>query len=645
SDLAGNESLAASGLDITVDTLIPETPTAPDLAAADDTGASNTDNITFTTKGLTFSGTVPLSKNASTVSLFIDKTTEGVLGAFDVTEEVIGTGAVDQMTGMWSIDTNLTEGTYVIRSFATDVAGNQSAASVDGVPVNVVVDTTAPLAPTNLDLDAADDSGSSPTDNITKVNQDLTITGSGVIGATVELYETIGSGTALVGSGVVNASGIFSIEVAPLGMLSVVADGVHTYTAVQYDTAGNKSLSSSPALAITIDTKGPNVSYDSSYYNAATNTLTLQGQGFKEITLSTVDVTAVSIDTNDDATDEVTLAASGTVVAIVDDRTLTVTLNNANAAAFEASKDFGNLGFLNNELNPLDLLDITFKFAGTDVAGNTSTGATTDLGILGAQNDTGIQRDYLVDLSAASGAVDETFGDNVAQIDFTTVNTLRFEGVSAAQLSVSANKMDGFNVSDTSVLGEGTSNAVDIINTGGAPSFAGLGLTFVDGSQFQDNTGGASTTLRSGSGNDQLLAGNAGDRLLGNAGNDLLVGGNGSDSIYGGSGDDILFGDSGNDYLSGGSGSDSFLFTGFDGHDVITGFGSTDVIHTLGFESVGSAEDLRALAVQSGADTLLVLGEGDNSVRLLGTIAANLTAANFAVDSFYVLRGDFVSGF
>src|SRR5207249_5815077 len=61
-DVAGNTSVASSGLVVTIDIILPNIPSAPDLTDASDDGASNTDNITSITTP-TFTGTAdPLTK-------------------------------------------------------------------------------------------------------------------------------------------------------------------------------------------------------------------------------------------------------------------------------------------------------------------------------------------------------------------------------------------------------------------------------------------------------------------------------------------------------------------------------------------------------------------------------------------------------
>ncbi|MGE4155913.1 MAG: Ig-like domain-containing protein, partial [Hydrogenophaga sp.] len=104
-----------------VDTTPPTPPSAPDLAAEDDSGVSDTDNITVYTTGLNFSGT---AEAGATVSLFVDANSNGVI---DSGELVLGTGVATG--GNYSIDTSLVVGNYKVRAIATDLAGNVSAAS------------------------------------------------------------------------------------------------------------------------------------------------------------------------------------------------------------------------------------------------------------------------------------------------------------------------------------------------------------------------------------------------------------------------------------------------------------------------------------------------------------------------------------
>jgi hypothetical protein len=112
-DTAGNLSAPSAALTIRVDTTPPAAPTGLDLAAVDDTGSSNTDNITSQTSGLTISGTAEANAR---VELFNGTT-------------LLGATTANATTGAFSLDVTLTEGTRSITAKATDTAGNVSLAS------------------------------------------------------------------------------------------------------------------------------------------------------------------------------------------------------------------------------------------------------------------------------------------------------------------------------------------------------------------------------------------------------------------------------------------------------------------------------------------------------------------------------------
>nr|WP_248595608.1 Ig-like domain-containing protein [Candidatus Accumulibacter phosphatis] len=144
----------------------------------------------------------------------------------------------------------LAEGSYAagaVEIQQTDVAGNNS--TVGSNAEAIVIDQTPPVAPSGLDLAAADDSAND-TDNITNVTTALTISVAGENDATLELFDDdnddgiVDAGESL-GYGTV-AGGTYSFDVA-------LAEGVHKIKAIQTDVAGNPSPVST-ALEITIDT-------------------------------------------------------------------------------------------------------------------------------------------------------------------------------------------------------------------------------------------------------------------------------------------------------------------------------------------------------------------------------------------------------
>jgi hypothetical protein len=106
----------------------------------------------------------------------------------------------------------------------------------------ITLDTTADAATGTPDLQAASDTGSSNSDNITN-DTTPTFDISCVTGSTVQLYsDAVATGTSAVCAG--------STVTLTAGTLSA---GSRSITAVQTDPAGNASPAST-ALAITLDT-------------------------------------------------------------------------------------------------------------------------------------------------------------------------------------------------------------------------------------------------------------------------------------------------------------------------------------------------------------------------------------------------------
>ncbi len=221
-DVAGNTSVASGALSTTIDTAAPAAPPTPDLNAASDSGASNSDDITSNTV-LQLDGTAEAN---STVQIL-----DGV--------SVLGTTPANG-AGNWSFTTGtLSAGVHSFTVRATDAAGNQSTASG---ALSVTIDTSAPAAPSTPDLNAANDSGPSPTDNYTN-NTVLQLDGTAEANSTVELFDGVTS----LGTTTASAGGLWSFTTGTL------SSGAHSFTATAKDAAGNTSVASG-ALSVTIDT-------------------------------------------------------------------------------------------------------------------------------------------------------------------------------------------------------------------------------------------------------------------------------------------------------------------------------------------------------------------------------------------------------
>ena len=215
-DVAGNISSASSSLSVTLDTTAPAAPGKPDLLASSDSGASSTDNITNVNRP-SFSGS---GENGATITLFDGST-------------IIGTGTVSG--GVWSITaaTALIEGANSITAKQTDVAGNTSGTAIR---LNVNLDTTTPAVTAALTSDTGDSSSDSMTNN-------AALNGTGDANTVVTLME----GDTVLGTTTADDTGAWSFT-------PELADGEHTITSSETDTAGNTGTAS---VDFTLDTDAP----------------------------------------------------------------------------------------------------------------------------------------------------------------------------------------------------------------------------------------------------------------------------------------------------------------------------------------------------------------------------------------------------
>ncbi|MGJ0429259.1 Ig-like domain-containing protein, partial [Methylobacter sp.] len=306
----------------------------PDITAPAAPAISSVEDNTGAVQG-------PVASGGST-----DDTTPTVNGSGATPGDTItlydGTTAIGSTTvapdGTWSItpESPLPEGNHNLTVTATDPAGN---ASTPSDPYNVVIDTTAPTAPSIGSV--TDDVGAvqgpvangGSTDDATP-----TVNGSGAApGDTITLYD----GDAVIGSTTVDASGNWSITPA-----TSLPEGHHTLSVTATDPAGNKSTSSDPYVII-VDTTAPSNGdgQNSITFNDGGDEL-LSGAEAASVTLSGLveagaTVTGISIT---DGSSVLTVAAadisvSGGVVSVsgqdlsgLNDGTLTVTMSVTDAA-------------------------------------------------------------------------------------------------------------------------------------------------------------------------------------------------------------------------------------------------------------------------------------------------------------------------
>ncbi|MEZ0168380.1 Ig-like domain-containing protein [Microvirga sp. TS319] len=295
----------------------PPAPELPDLFQADDSGSSNSDNITANAMPA-FGGFGALP--GATVNLYAD----GVL---------IGT-ATANAAGIWTTNpfARLSEGDHVITARVVDKAGVESA---DSPPLKVTIDYTAPSAPSVPDLTTASDTGLSGADNITG-DTTPTFTGTADAGETVRLY----ADGIQVGSTTADASGNWTITANTLDQ------GTYTITARAVDTAGNASWDSQ-GLRVTIDTAAPVLDANGS------------GAGMTSSTTHTEDGGAVRITTSDATlTDAGTISGLTLVMAAAPDGSLERIAYNP---AFNGGASLMSLGLTGS----YDPATHTFTISGT----------------------------------------------------------------------------------------------------------------------------------------------------------------------------------------------------------------------------------------------------------------------------------------
>ena len=129
---------------------------------------------------------------------------------------------------------------------AVDEAGNVSSASD---ALTITIDTVAPNAPPQPDLDSNSDSGTSNSDNLTN-DTTPTLVGTAEANSKVEIF----NGSSSLGTVQAHpTTGDWSFTVS-----TALGDGNHSFTAKPFDVAGN-ALAASPNLSITIDASAPAV--------------------------------------------------------------------------------------------------------------------------------------------------------------------------------------------------------------------------------------------------------------------------------------------------------------------------------------------------------------------------------------------------
>ena len=231
-DPAGNTGPASAAVSFTVDT---SAVTSPSITTVQDNQGTIqgavAENSSTDDRQPTITGTAP----AGTTIRVYDGAAE------------LGSTVTDAF-GNWSYTpaAALADGPHSFTATATNAAGTVSPATAAYV---VTVDTLAPNAP--VISGAADDVGSlqGPVASGSKTDDPTpTLSGTGEAGSTIKIFD----GANLLGTTSVAPNGTWNFTPA-----SGLAAGVHNFTAVSVDAAGNSSLSSAP-YALELDFTAPN---------------------------------------------------------------------------------------------------------------------------------------------------------------------------------------------------------------------------------------------------------------------------------------------------------------------------------------------------------------------------------------------------
>ncbi|MDF7652135.1 Ig-like domain-containing protein, partial [Erwiniaceae bacterium L1_54_3] len=329
-DAAGNVGLASDVVNITVSTEAPDA--VVDLTVSNNNGSTL---VAIPENGSTNDTTPELNGTSNVIGgiITITAVSAGVT-------EVLGTATVGT-DGKWTFTTDiLPEGAYSISVTVTDAAGNVS------VPSNVVdftVDTTAPVAAT--DLQFSNDNGNTvePIASGTPTNDTTPLLTGNAVGAPDGSVVTITEGGTVLGTATVTG-GAWSFSTPMLG------DGTHTLGVSVTDPAGNVSTDN-PTISVTIDTQAP----------AAATDVTLSND---------VDSSNVVVIPNGGLTNDSTPVLTGQTDV---GNTVSVSINGGPEQAATVNPD-GSWSF-----TPTQLADGTYTFSVvvTSPAGNVSAPVTT----------------------------------------------------------------------------------------------------------------------------------------------------------------------------------------------------------------------------------------------------------------------------
>ena len=207
-----------------------------------DTGTSNSDGIT---SNPTITGTVTDTSQISALRAGFDSTQTASFVNITTQLQADGSFTLNQTQLETIYGGTLPQGAHTLHLQAVD--GNDN---VSNFSLSFILDSTAPIAPSNMQLVATSDTGTSSSDGITKTATP-TISGQAEAGSIIKLL----SDGQVVGQATAGTNGTWQVTT------SALADGFYELTATATDTAGNVRLAST-VLEMTIDSTAPELYLD-----------------------------------------------------------------------------------------------------------------------------------------------------------------------------------------------------------------------------------------------------------------------------------------------------------------------------------------------------------------------------------------------
>ncbi len=242
-DKAGNQSNASAAFSVTIDSTMPTAALSINMVedGTNDTGESQTDKITTNQTPqfqLDLAGASTSIADADSIILYFTDKSDGSTVVADA-EIITADPHTIQPTS------NQDEGNYFVTAAILDSAGNLR--DTTGLFQSITIDRTGPDAPSGIDLQTADDSGSLDSDDVTKETT-LIFTVSGVtVGDSVFIL----FGTDTVGRAKASA---VTVDVT----VNSASEGTHVVKSMAKDPAGNMgTLSNAMGNNLVVDVTKP----------------------------------------------------------------------------------------------------------------------------------------------------------------------------------------------------------------------------------------------------------------------------------------------------------------------------------------------------------------------------------------------------